>query len=742
MKEKILKHRFVVVLFIGVVLAGSAGYLTLKGRSTTDGNAAQLPPRRTDTPSPTITPSKIIPVTPSPTLTPTIIPTEPLATGLSPIDGMEMVFVPEGPFLMGLSDENVEYIMEMCGSDCRRNSFQSQQPQHEVYLDSYWIDRTEVTNEMYAAFLNQEGNQTFGDGYYIWLEEEWSSLENVEGEWIPKSGYADHPVEAVSWYGARAYCAWAGRRLPTEAEWEKAARGEDGRLFPWGNDFNRSLFNTKGYGASGTMAVGSFPGNASPYGALDMLGNVEEWVADLHDKEYYAVSPAVNPTGPYSENAELYYWRVLRGGSYYFINQGISAAYRQGAPGFDNLHGVGFRCVSIAGEIPVYATSTPVQTPMIDIGETIALDWINMMNETDGWGRSAETILNTRDGGQTWRETSPPENSEEYVEEFDKRLYFEAVDADHAWVVYAPKPSAANYDYGCVPSDAQVWHTSDGGQTWDPSQPLMHDVVNMSCRASIYMSDTQTGWLSINGWYTAAGLHTEMQLFKTTDGGNTWETVEASWCYSEDLCVSYAPWLSEKAFYGQSGWSLENMHGCYPCYGNTPSPAYFVTTDGGTTWHYRYLPSPTGDPDFYEGYFFCEPYQLTLSTDKIVHLQLSCYQYEGDASPGPKPGPKDYVYASEDGGLTWTIHELPSSSGRMLFFDKYHGLLLDREMWRTEDGGSTWEHINTVTWDGQFSFIDPWYGWAVTESEEGETALVATTNGGETWKILTPVEAE
>ncbi len=156
-----------------------------------------------------------------------------------------MVFVPEGSFLMGLSDEGVERIQEICGSECKRYTYKSERPQHEVYLDAYWIDRTEVTNAMYASFLNQMGNQTFDNGYYIWLLEEWSKIENVEGEWIPKSGYADHPVEAVSWYGAEAYCAWTGRRLPTEAEWEKAARGEDGRLFPWGNDFNRGLFNTK-----------------------------------------------------------------------------------------------------------------------------------------------------------------------------------------------------------------------------------------------------------------------------------------------------------------------------------------------------------------------------------------------------------------------------------------------------------------------------------------------------------------
>jgi photosystem II stability/assembly factor-like uncharacterized protein len=132
-----------------------------------------------------------------------------------------------------------------------------------------------------------------------------------------------------------------------------------------------------------------------------------------------------------------------------------------------------------------------------------------------------------------------------------------------------------------------------------------------------------------------------------------------------------------------------------------------------------------------------------LLSEEFAHLKLSCSdKYVGT-------GEEDYLYTSEDGGKTWTTHIMPPSSAtlsdfytRMIFFDSNYGLLLGREMWRTEDGGRTWQHINTVTWNGQFSFVDRLHGWAVAESEDGEIALVYTTNGGETWNMLIPVESE
>jgi formylglycine-generating enzyme required for sulfatase activity len=204
-----------------------------------------------------------------------------------------MVYIPAGEFIMG-SDEG--------DSDER--------PVHTVYLDAFHIDRTEVANAQYQACVeagacDAPSNTTYYDN----------------------SNYAQHPVVHVSWDDADAYCRWAGKRLPTEAEWEKAARGTDGRRYPWGNsepDCNKANYNDC---VGLTTEVGSYPAGASLYGVLDMAGNVWEWVADWYDPGYYSQSPTRNPPGP--DSGEL---RVLRGGSWYRSTpSGIRCALRYGA---------------------------------------------------------------------------------------------------------------------------------------------------------------------------------------------------------------------------------------------------------------------------------------------------------------------------------------------------------------------------------------------------------------------------
>ena len=229
------------------------------------------------------------------------------STSISPVDGMSMVFVPSGTFEMGskvgLSDE---------------------QPVHTVFLDSFWIDRTEVTNSMYrlctlAGACRQPSVTTYFDDPI----------------------YANHPVVYVSWVLSQSYCAWAGRRLPTEAEWEKAATWDpitnEKRIYPWGNTFDCKRGNYEGSECDGftkTAPVGSFPSGASPYGALDMGGNVWEWVHDAfletdpltgNTRNYYAISPASNPQGV---DPAITVYRVMRGGGWK-INFGFSrSAYR------------------------------------------------------------------------------------------------------------------------------------------------------------------------------------------------------------------------------------------------------------------------------------------------------------------------------------------------------------------------------------------------------------------------------
>ncbi len=216
-------------------------------------------------------------------------------------DGMVMVYVPAGEFLMGSPESDG-------GADER--------PQHAVYLDAYWIDKTEVTNAQYRQCVEAGGCDERLCG----------------GDWGFNA--PDQPVVCVRWDDAQAYAAWAGGRLPTEAEWEKAAswdekRGEK-RVYPWGDGFDASRLNScdtscdpyywsefaddtgvdDGYAT--TAPVGSFPEGASFYGALDMAGNAMEWVADWYSDDYYASSPDRNPQGPSSGGP----YRVLRGGSW------------------------------------------------------------------------------------------------------------------------------------------------------------------------------------------------------------------------------------------------------------------------------------------------------------------------------------------------------------------------------------------------------------------------------------------
>jgi formylglycine-generating enzyme required for sulfatase activity len=301
----------------------------LNATATASAPTATSIPTRTPTRTPTHTPTRRPPTnTPRPTPTPTLA-----AGAVREIDGIAFVYVPAGEFTMG-SDAG--------GSD--------EKPVHTVYLDSYWVMRTEVTNAQYGRFVDVGGYAT----ERFWTTEGWRwRVENnltLPSRWTDSDfNGAAYPVVGVSWYEAVAYANWLAERtglslrLPTEAEWEKAARGTDGRIYPWGNEWSPVLANTweSGYGYERTAPVGSYANGASPYGALDMVGNVWEWANDWYDSEYYAGSSARNPPGPTSGQ-----YRVLRGGSWYLSSTLVRAADRVRDEPDLRVGYVGFRLVA------------------------------------------------------------------------------------------------------------------------------------------------------------------------------------------------------------------------------------------------------------------------------------------------------------------------------------------------------------------------------------------------------------
>jgi formylglycine-generating enzyme required for sulfatase activity/uncharacterized caspase-like protein len=268
-------------------------------------------------------------------------------------DGAEMVLVKAGEFSMGNSGAEVERLKEECkklGSteaQCK-DWYERESPRHRVVLDAFHIDRYEVTNALFERFVRATSHSTTAESQgsgWVWQQKDgkWQWVEVKGASWRAPTGSgssseSNHPVVQVSWPDADAYCRWAGKRLPTEAEWEKAARGTDGRRYPWGEDWEPARANGN-MSVKTTRPVGSYPNGVSPYGAHDMAGNVAEWVSDWFDASYYQQSPERNPKGAASGQS-----RVLRGGSWYFNPIGLRTAYRDYDSPDDRLTLVGFRC--------------------------------------------------------------------------------------------------------------------------------------------------------------------------------------------------------------------------------------------------------------------------------------------------------------------------------------------------------------------------------------------------------------
>jgi len=249
-------------------------------------------------------------------------PSAPLFFESAPVPPDGMILIPAGPFTMGSDKIDTEGRAQEFGA--MKPWFMDEHPSHVVNLPSYFIDRTEVTNAAYALYLKATGSP---------VPKGWS-LVNLAPE------NREKPVTGVNWYESDAYCRWLGKRLPTEQEWEKAARGTDGREFPWGNTFDASKGNTGATRLGSVMPVGHFPEGASPYGVLDMVGNVWEWT-----DSWYEPYPGTDYRS--DDFGETY--KVIRGGGWggvghYTLDHFYRTAYRFYIDPSIGFNDAGFRC--------------------------------------------------------------------------------------------------------------------------------------------------------------------------------------------------------------------------------------------------------------------------------------------------------------------------------------------------------------------------------------------------------------
>jgi serine/threonine protein kinase/Tol biopolymer transport system component len=384
------------------------------------------------------------------------------STQVSPKDNMVVVYVPAGVYQVGnLAGEADE------------------QPPHMVTLDAFWMDQTEVTNAMYATLLNDWRPATKDLDMWLDTGDEDCQLTQVDEIWQPKDGFGDYPVVEVSQYGAAAYCEWAGGRLPTEAEWEAAARGGlVDKNYPWGDESPVCDLGTQNgaqYGACGqqTVPVKSFLPNG--YGLFDMAGNVWEWVSDRYASDYYATSPTSNPQGP--DQGDM---RVLRGGSWYYDSGTLWVSDRIKYLPEVALNNIGFRCVFPSqggvnpfGELSSQETKSPEKP--------VRNDKIAFISDRDGL---EQIYLMAFDGSNVTKLTSDPIRKNNPVwSPGGARLAYEAFLNDN-WDIFTILAD------GTWPLNLTNNSSYDQGPNWSPDSHLIFFHSTRDGNGDIYRVDS------------------------------------------------------------------------------------------------------------------------------------------------------------------------------------------------------------------------------------------------------------
>ena len=325
-KNKSLLFVVAMLIFLaGSILVAACGPASMAEPTATQTKELIQEPIPTETIKPTVTPG----FTPTEESTPTATP---VPTEITDDLGVEMVLVPEGEFTMG---EDVIDAWTECQKwryDCSLDQFEDLGPIHQVYLDAFYMDKYEITNALYRDCVDSEV-----------CEQPIKISSYTRSDYFENPEFDNYPVIYVTWEMANAFCEWREARLPTEAEWEKAARGVDSRTFPWGEGKVGCEYANISMPCKGdTTKVGSYPRDVSPYSVYDMAGNVTEWVADWYSENYYEISPFENPPGPEAGKE-----RVVRGS--FWINSKITQqegkiVYRN-APSVKPVYpALGFRC--------------------------------------------------------------------------------------------------------------------------------------------------------------------------------------------------------------------------------------------------------------------------------------------------------------------------------------------------------------------------------------------------------------
>ena len=251
--------------------------------------------------------------------------------------GIEFILIPAGVFEMGSTKAEIDAAFESAklrSSTLERQVFAAEAPKHTVHLDAYYISKYEITNAQYRAFVEATGHKPPYD------------RKEKRQMWdVPEFAHPNQPISGVTWFDAAAFCDWSGVKLPTEAQWEKAARGTDRRKYPWGNTAPNRKTTAFGKNVAYPVEVGSYPQDISPYGVMDMGGNVSEWCRDGYNASFYRYSPLKNPL--YTARTRRNAARSIRGGAYNYSTVYLRSALRTRLAADMSFRGIGFRVVYI-----------------------------------------------------------------------------------------------------------------------------------------------------------------------------------------------------------------------------------------------------------------------------------------------------------------------------------------------------------------------------------------------------------